>query len=118
MRSTVHWLTQHHPEHLVLVCSGTGEQHALEDMLAAGALCEKIWSNYSYGRTSDAAELVRRVYPLLGSNLLEAMKSTRNGNRLLAQEDLRDDVWYCVQREIFNFAAELCPDGAIRKIEE
>jgi 2-phosphosulfolactate phosphatase len=115
LRPTALWLMKHEPEHLLLVCSGTYDQHALEDILAAGALCEKIWAGYSHGQPNDAAELARRLYPLMQPNLLEAMKSARNGRRLLAHPTLSDDVWYCVQREIFPFMAELQPDGTIRK---
>lgn len=115
LRPTALWLMQHQPSHLILICSGTHDQHALEDILAAGALCEKLWSSYSYGKTGDAAEVARRLYPLMQPNLLEAMKSTRNGRRLLSLPNLSDDVWYCVQREIFPFMAELHADGVVRK---
>lgn len=114
LRATALWIMKHQPAHLLLVCSGTGDQPALEDILAAGALCEKIWSLYSHGQTSDSAEMARRIFPLLQSNLLEAMKSCRNGRRLLDMPELRDDVWFCVQRETVPLVAAMDREGAVR----
>src|SRR6478735_5785623 len=42
-------LRRESPRHLLLVCSGTFEQVAYEDVLAAGALCDLLWSHYSDG---------------------------------------------------------------------
>src|SRR5437899_1587787 len=107
LRATTNWLREKNPAHLILVCSGTLEEPALEDLLAVGAMCEKIWSNYAGGHVSDSAEIARRIYPLLQFNLLDAMKHARNGRRLLANPELRDDVYLCVQRETVPFVAAL-----------
>jgi len=116
LRATTNWLRETQPSSLLLVCSGTHEEPALEDILAAGAVCERIWPHYAGGHVSDSAELARRVYPLMQSNLLEAMKSARNGRRLFAHPELRDDVWMCVQRETVSFLAGVCADGAVRRL--
>jgi 2-phosphosulfolactate phosphatase len=118
LRATALWIREEEPPRLLIVCSGTQDQPALEDVLAAGALCEKIWSCYSHGHVSDGAELARRVYPLMRGNLPEAMKSARNGRRLLAQPDLRDDVWFCVQRETVSFVAGLIAGGRVGKLRD
>jgi 2-phosphosulfolactate phosphatase len=115
LRANYTWLQEQRPAHLILVCSGTFDEPALEDILAAGAICERIWPFYAGGHTSDSAEVARRLYPLLQFDLLGTMKHSRNGRRLLANPELRNDVWYSVQRETIPFAAELCPDGAVRK---
>ena len=116
LRATTQWLLERKPPHLILVCSGTVEEPALEDILAAGALCEKIWSNYAGGHLSDSAEIARRIYPLMQFNLLDAMKHSRNGRRLLSNPDMRDDVWLCLQRETAPFVAALMPGGTVRKL--
>jgi len=116
LRATTNWLRDKNPQHLILVCGGTFEEPALEDILAAGALCEKVWSHYAGGPVSDSAEIARRIYPLLQFNLLDAMKSSRNGRRLLGNPDLRDDVWLCVQRETVSFVAALFPGGTVRRL--
>lgn len=116
LRATTNWIREKNPPHLILVCSGTLEEPALEDVLAAGALCEKLWSNYAGGHLSDSAEIARRIYPLLQFNLIEAMKHSLNGRRLMANPELRDDVWLCVQRETVAFTAMMMPSGAVRKM--
>jgi 2-phosphosulfolactate phosphatase len=116
LRATTHWLRDANPSHLVLVCSGTADEPAFEDILAAGAICERIWPQYAGGHVSDSAEIARRIYPLMQANLLDAMKHCRNGRRLFATPELRDDVWLCVQRETVSFAACVGPDGAVRKL--
>ena len=115
LRATYLWLIERRPEHLLLVCSGTHNEPALEDTLAAGALCERIWNHYAGGHTSDSAEIARRIYPLMQYDLLGAMKHSRNGRRLLANPELRSDVWYSVQRETIPFVARLLPDGSVRR---
>ncbi len=116
LRATTNWLREANPSHLVLVCGGTYEEPALEDTLAAGAVCERIWPQFAGGHISDSAEIARRLYPLLQGNLLDAMKHARNGRRLLAHPELKDDVWLCVQRETVPFAAGVTTDGSIRKL--
>jgi 2-phosphosulfolactate phosphatase len=117
LRSIASWIRDQLPPHLLLVCSGTHEQAALEDTLAAGALCEKIWPHYALGRIADSAEISRRIYPLLQSDLYGAMRHSRNGQRLLANPALREDVRTCIQRETISLVAELCKDGMVKKLE-
>jgi 2-phosphosulfolactate phosphatase len=115
LRATYMWLMEHRPSNLILVCSGTFDEPALEDILAAGAICERVWPLFGGGHISDSAEVARRIYPLMQYDLLGAMKHSRNGRRLLANPELRSDVWFSVQRETVSFVAELCDDGAVHK---
>lgn len=115
LRATYMWLMEDRPASLILVCSGTFDEPALEDILAAGAICERVWPLFGGGHISDSAEVARRIYPLMQYDLLGAMKHSRNGRRLLANPELRSDVWFSVQRETVSFVAELCDDGAVHK---
>ena len=117
LRAVSNWILEQKPPHLLIVCSGTEDEAALEDMLAAGALCERVWPVYAGGHIADSAEIARRLYPLMQHNLLDAMKSARNGRRLLANPELRGDVWLCVQRETIGFVAELLADGTVRRVK-
>lgn len=112
--ATIAWLRERRPARLVLVCSGTEEEPALEDVLAAGAVCEELSSLYAAGHASDAAEIARRMHASLGSDLAAAMRSCRNGRRLLSIPELRDDVRFCVQRDAAPFAAGVDAAGAVR----
>jgi 2-phosphosulfolactate phosphatase len=100
--------------HLLLVCSGTLEQAAAEDVLGAGALCDLLWPKYSRGLVADSAQIARRLFRLEQDTLLDAVTQSRNGRRLLAQPDLRNDVPFCLQRDLFSLVAELGKDGAVR----
>jgi phosphosulfolactate phosphohydrolase-like enzyme len=44
------------------------------------------------------------------------MKHSRNGRRLLSHAELRDDVWFCVQRETTRIVAAMQPDGSVKVI--
>jgi len=115
LRPLANWIIEQQPPNVILVCAGTFEQSALEDTLAAGALCEKIWVHYAGGELSDSAEIARRIYPLMQMDLIGAMNHSRNGRRLLSNAALRNDVWFCLQRETLNFLAE-CKDGTVQKM--
>ncbi len=102
------------PAHLLLVCSGTLDQAASEDVLGAGALCDLLWPRYSGGAVSDSAHIARRLFCLEQNDLPGAVAQSRNGRRLMAQPDLRDDVPFCVQRDTVRLVAELGKDGLVR----
>lgn len=115
LRPIANWIVKERPANLVLVCSGTFEEAALEDTLAAGALCEKIWVHYAGGRVADSAEITRRLYPLLQMDLIGAMNHARNGRKLLSNHTLQNDVWFCLQRETIGFLAEF-KDGWVKRM--
>ena len=111
------WIVKERPANLVLVCSGTFEEAALEDTLAAGAICEKIWAHYAGGKVADSAEMARRLYPLMQMDLIGAMNHSSNGRKLLSNPDLKGDVWYCLQRETLNFLAQF-KDGLVQRVAD
>ena len=122
---TAEFLRRLSPPHVVLVCAGTRENTALEDVLAAGALCEmlEVGSSRCDDRTaqravptrfSDSAEIARRTYAQAKSDLTAAVHTSENARRLLAVPELRDDVAFCLQHDIFPLVARLEADGAIR----
>jgi 2-phosphosulfolactate phosphatase len=104
------------PEHLILICSGTYEQTAYEDALGVGALCDLLWSKLNPRQISDSAKMARELYTVASKNVGTAAAASRNGTRLSGIPDLRDDVPFCIQRDIFNFAAAMQKDGKIKKI--
>jgi 2-phosphosulfolactate phosphatase len=116
LKATVSWLEAQRPAHLILVCAGTREEPALEDLLAAGAVCEALWSRYAGGAVSDAAEMARRLYPLFQANLIEAAMHSRNGRRLLRIPELRDDVAGCFQRNTIPWVVRQEPDGRLCRV--
>ena len=105
------------PDDLLLVCSGTYDQAAYEDVLAAGALCDAIWPKYENGRVADSARMARSLFQLEQEDLPAAFARSRNGRRLLDLPELSADVAYCAQRDTLDLVAELGPDGSVRKRE-
>ena len=50
------------PAELILVCSGTYEGSAYEDVLGAGALCDLLWPQFENNSASDSAQIARQIY--------------------------------------------------------
>ena len=113
--ATATYLLRQAPPHLLLVCSGTGEQAAYEDILGAGALAELVWPLYAKGEIADSAQVALQIYQQNARRLSQAIEHSRNGRRLLAQRDLRDDVPYCLQRDVCDLVAKL-ENGSIKKL--
>ncbi len=95
------------PENLLLVGSGTGEAEALEDTLAAGALIAELDAAISPS-AQRAVEIYRKY-----RTLTEAMEDSVNGRRLLANPDLREDVAFCLRRDVWDLTAVLDRHGAL-----
>jgi 2-phosphosulfolactate phosphatase len=113
LSATAKFLDQQKPANLLLVCSGTFDQPALEDILCAGALCDLLWSAYEGGTISDGTTVAHRLFLLEQNNLLAALERSRNGARLMSRPELRDDVSFCAQQNKFPLVATLTKEGAV-----
>ena len=124
--ATAEFILHLQPTEVLLVCAGTRENRADEDVLAAGAFCEmlSVGSSRCDDRTaqravptqiSDSAEIARHAWAQSKSDLAGAVRNSENGRRLLAIPELRDDVAFCLQRDIFPLVARMEADGAIRR---
>jgi 2-phosphosulfolactate phosphatase len=114
LTATAEFLQRKNFKNVLLVCAGTGENAALEDVLAAGALCEIVFTGKTAGTLSDSAEIARRTYALTKPDLAAAIGHSQNGRRLLAIPELRDDVAFCLQKNIFSLVARMEVDGKIQ----
>jgi 2-phosphosulfolactate phosphatase len=124
---------------LLLMCAGTRENMADEDVLAAGALCELLSDHFripdeplapslsppkrgegvrrtgeGFLQMTGSAETARNAWRKAKSKLLEVVSEAENARRLLAIPELRDDVAFCLRQDVFNLIAVLGRDGAIR----
>jgi len=102
------------PRHVLIVCSGTLEQPAFEDVLAAGALCEAIGPVYREGEWADSVPLALAAYRQHAGDLVAGVSSGRNGLRLLGRPELQEDVPLCATRDRYTFVPVLDADGAVR----
>jgi 2-phosphosulfolactate phosphatase len=130
LKATAERLAAEGASPLLLVCAGTVEEAAYEDVLGAGALCDLLWPepgahSPAAGRPqgtppppgpviADSALLARRLFALEAPDLAAAFRRSRNGRRLLTIEELRDDVAFCAQRDCVNLAAAMDRDGKVR----
>jgi len=115
LSATAKFLRQKNFGDILLVCAGTEENTAIEDVLAAGALCEILSSSATVGTLSDSAETALLTYTQTKSDLATAIGNSQNGRRLLVIPELRDDVAFCLQRDIFPIIAKMETNGAIRR---
>jgi phosphosulfolactate phosphohydrolase-like enzyme/phospholipid N-methyltransferase len=95
--ATAAWLRARAPGRLLLVCAGTGEEAATEDVLAAGALAGALLEGGEAWEPSDATQCARAVYRFSAHDLPAAMRCSRNARRLLAMPDLSADVACCLR---------------------
>ena len=114
LSATAGFLRQLAPEHLLLVCSGTGEDEALEDTLCAGALAAEFASDL--GGFSPASRRALELWREHEKNLAGAMRLSANAQRLLGMAELRDDVAFCLRRDVFDLVAGMSHDGILQKI--
>lgn len=114
--ATADYLVKLNPQDLVLVCSGTGEQAAYEDVLCAGALANLLWTQRSGGTIADSAYLARRLFRVEERRLQAAFAQSNNGRRLLAHPDLREDVAFCAEKDHFPVVAGMTKHGVVTTI--
>ena len=125
LTATAEFLLQNDSENILLVCAGTGENAALEDVLGAGALCDLLAGASraqdrveprSFHALSDAAQIAWRTYRESKADLPGAMSSSENARRLLAIPGLRDDVAFCLQQDLYPLVATMDKGGVIRTV--
>lgn len=107
LSATASFLRDENFEDLLLICAGTERNATLEDALAAGALCELLSDNRTELALSDSAQIVLSAFRYAKGDLYGAICKSENARRLLAIPELRDDVEFCLQRDIFDLVAVL-----------
>jgi 2-phosphosulfolactate phosphatase len=116
LRATATYISRAAAGNLLVICSGTYEQMAYEDVLGAGALCDLLWESVDQSAVSDSAKMARKLYSEAKDNLLAAASQSRNGLRLTSNPELRDDVPFCLQCDLFNFVADMNREGMVKKL--
>ena len=94
-------------------------------MLAAGALCSLLLNSPAlpdrgerpggeFFQLNDPVKTTLSAWQKAKANLFAAVSGAENAQRLLAIPELRDDVAYCLQPDVFALTAQLDGDGVIR----
>lgn len=85
------------PEKVTIICAGTFRELALEDVIAAGAVCAKLPGAV----LADSALTALATFQKYGHDLSIALRESRNGRALTAAG--RDvDVQWCAQTSIYD----------------
>lgn len=121
LSATAVFLRRENFAEVLLVCAGTGENVAREDVLAAGALLELLAARGDARPTlSDASQIALEAFTDLklapSGDLSAALGDSENGRRLLAIPELRADVAFCAQQDVFDLVAQLAADGGLRRM--
>lgn len=116
LSATAEFVIRRKPRHLLFVCAGTGENAALEDTFAAGALCDQILASLPC-ELLDSAEIALRVYRQSHAALLEVIQCAQNGRRLLANAELQGDVAFCARRDSHAVTVVMGDDGIVRRCQ-
>jgi 2-phosphosulfolactate phosphatase len=114
LSATAKFLLQNNPENVLLVCAGTRENPADEDIIAAGALIEILSIDKTAGTLSDSAQIALQTFIKAKPDLATTIRNSENARRLLAIPELRDDVTFCLQRDIFPLVAKMEMDKIVR----
>lgn len=97
------------PQHLLLVCAGTGDQFSLEDAVGAGALLASL-KRTDY---SDAAAMVQALYCQVRDDLETCLCNSQNGRALLAIGKEKD-VQECSQLSAYNVVGMMRGAAVVR----
>ncbi len=116
LQATADWLIKHKAPQLILICAGTREEPAYEDVLCAGALCDLLWTEWCAHDTSDSALIARKLFLLENENLVAAVSESRNCRRLLSIPELKDDVAYCLQRDLLSTVIQMDKEGTVTQV--
>jgi 2-phosphosulfolactate phosphatase len=115
------------PSEVLLVCAGTRENIAHEDVLAAGALAE-MWLNSlappkrgerpgeGFSTVNYSVATALNAWRQAKSNLFAAVSGAENARRLLAIPELRDDVAFCLQPDKYPLVAQMEAGAVIRML--
>jgi 2-phosphosulfolactate phosphatase len=129
---------------VLLICAGTFDGVALEDVLAAGAIVECLTDKTltpalslqkgegerctALGQSKcaaaksnpfaldDSSRIALETFVRLKSGLPAAIAASKNGRRLLSMPGLCDDVAFCAQRDVFNLVACMDDNGRLRRV--
>ena len=114
LAATARFIHQHPAPQIILVCAGTGPFAAQEDVLAAGALTRQLLAGSDGYALADSAAIAWRAFLQIDTSLAEVLPTTDNGRRLMAIPELRADVAFCSQMDIYPLVAGQTARGLVR----
>lgn len=102
------WCAAHRTPDWLVVCSGTYEEAAFEDVLGAGAMVDRLAPLLGDVELLDGAQVARAIYRGAAGDLAGAMGTmARNGRRLMSIPDLALDVAVCATVDDLGLVARM-----------
>lgn len=105
LSATANFLRARQFQTIVLVCAGTGQNAALEDVVAAGALCDELKQGGEKPSFSDSARVALAAFRHAKTDLVGMTCESENAQRLMAIPELRGDIRFCLRRDVFELVA-------------
>ncbi|MEX2104727.1 MAG: 2-phosphosulfolactate phosphatase [Bacilli bacterium] len=87
---------------IVIICSGTRSEFALEDGLTAGAIIEMMANQGATIQSNDFGEAMRATYLFYGHDLTIPLSRSASGKRLI-QIGLAEDILFCARLNAYHF---------------
>jgi 2-phosphosulfolactate phosphatase len=112
INTLVAYLQRSSPENLLIVCAGTFRECAMEDVIAAGMLCERLHD----AKLKDSARVAVGTFRQHSEDLLGALRESRNGRALLAK-GRGPEIEYCAQNSLLSVIGAM-KGGVIRKLPQ
>jgi 2-phosphosulfolactate phosphatase len=102
------------PSQLTLVCAGTFDEPAIEDIYAAGALIDSLKHRRAGLECRDSAQVAWRTFTQIGGDRRTLIESSLNARRLLQKPELAADVAICLEANSLLLNARMDRDGVVR----
>jgi 2-phosphosulfolactate phosphatase len=117
LRAVTDLIDRSQPSRLTLVCAGTVEEPAFEDILTAGAMIDSLMRRRPHLECSDSAQVAWRTFCQTGVDRRALIESSSNARRLLAKPDFAPDVPLCLEPDSVPINAQMNHDGVIQLIQ-
>ena len=118
LQATANLLDHLHPVHLMMVCAGTREDPAFEDIFAAGALIDLLKSRDTPMECKDSAQVAWRTFCQCGDDRTALIEGSLNARALLENPGLAPDVPICLELNGVPLNAQMDRAGVIRSLPD
>lgn len=119
--ATAQHLASIKPARLLLVCSGTGEDAAMEDVLGAGALAgliDELLPAQAGQKIGDGWRMATALFATASANPTLALSQTRNGRRLAGIPELAEDLPVCAALDSLDLVASMNRQGVVQQVRQ
>lgn len=97
---------------VLILCAGWKNKFNLEDTLFAGALADKLISDFNFFTTCDSTRCSRILYEKARENMYTFLEDSSHRERL-GKLHLEKDIEFCLQTNIYNAVPVLDKNGFI-----